>query len=138
MAELHAPMQCRETAVAGRLIEYRIALDRLGKGFGVALLLHLERIETGAQHEHELVAQHLPGGAKFAAIPEALAQQPRLAIGAPVAERRKHQRDRGEPIEIEHEFIEIAVVRPKHPGFCLALQEALGIPEKARRRNQYG
>src|SRR5581483_10320217 len=68
MAELHAPMQRGEFSVAGRLIEHRIALHRLCKGFGVRLFLDVEGVEAGAQHEHELVAQHLTGGAQFAAI----------------------------------------------------------------------
>ena len=55
-------------AVAGRLVEHRIALGGRGKGLGVAGLLHFKSVEAGAQHEHELVAQHLSGGAQFAAI----------------------------------------------------------------------
>ncbi len=129
-------MQRRETTVAGRLIKHRVALDGLSEGLGVALLLDLEGIEAGAQHEDELVAQHLPGGAEFAAILEALAQQPRLAVGAAVAERRKYQGHRGKPIEIGCEIVDIAVVRPDHAGLSLALQDALGILEKACCRNQ--
>src|SRR6478672_13668417 len=91
MPQLHPPMQRGEAAIAGRLVEYRITLHRGGKRFRVALLFHFERIEAGAQHEHELIAQHLAGGAQFALETVTLPQQPRLAVSAPVAEGRKHQ-----------------------------------------------
>ena len=74
MTQLHPPVQCCDAAIAGRLVEHRIALHGLREGFRIALLPDVERIETGAQHEHELVAQHLPDGAQFAAIVEALKQ----------------------------------------------------------------
>src|SRR5438132_14224242 len=73
MTQLHAPMQRREAAIAGRLVEHRITFCRTGKRFGIAVLLDFEGVEAGAQHEHELVAQHLPGGAQFAVIAVTLA-----------------------------------------------------------------
>src|SRR3954453_15744954 len=100
MTQLHPTIERGDAAVAGRLIKHRIALDRSGEGFGVALLFDLERIETGALHENELVAQHLPGPAQLAFIAVAFAQQARLAVRAAVAESRKYQRDCGEPVEI--------------------------------------
>src|SRR5262249_60035191 len=75
MALLVAPVQRRGPAVAGRLIEHRIAPRRLAEGFGVGLLLDVEGVKAGAQHEHELVAQHLAGSAQLALIAVALTQQ---------------------------------------------------------------
>src|SRR4051812_6653006 len=99
MTQLHPPMQRSDTAIAGRLVKHRIALCRTGKRLGVTVLFDLERVEAGAQHEHELVAQHLTGGAQFTFITVTFAQQPRLAIGAAIAERGKYQRHRGYAIE---------------------------------------
>src|SRR6202011_3301839 len=45
-------------AVAGRLIEHAVAVRGLGERRGVGVLAHFERVETGAQHEQELIAQH--------------------------------------------------------------------------------
>src|SRR5262245_32605647 len=64
----------REAAVAGRLVEHRITLHDVGEHLGVGLFPDLERVEAGAQHEQELIAQHLTGGAQLAAIAELLAQ----------------------------------------------------------------
>src|SRR5260221_9960549 len=66
MTGLHPPMQRGDAAVAGRLVEHRVTLGGGGKRLRVAVFLHLERIEASAQHENELVAQHLTGGAQFA------------------------------------------------------------------------
>src|SRR5262249_53699179 len=101
------------------------------------LLLDIERIEAGAQHEHELVAQHLTGGAQLALIAMTLTQQARLAVGAAVAEGREYQRDQREPIEIWHEIVEVAVVRPDHADLTAALEQRLGIFEKARGGDQH-
>ena len=101
-----------------------------------AFLFHFERIESGAQHEYELVAQHLAGGAQFAAKTVAFPQQPRLAVGAAVAEGRKHQGDHREPVEIRHEIIDVAIVRPDHAGPADPARQRLRIAEKARGRNQ--
>src|ERR1019366_4529819 len=60
MAQLHPPVQRSDTAIAGRLVEHRVTLCGVGKRLRVALLIHFE---SGAQHEYELVAQHLAGGA---------------------------------------------------------------------------
>src|SRR5665213_692732 len=73
MTQLHPAVQRGEAAIAGRLIEHRIALHRGGKGFGVAFLFDFEGIEAGAKHEHELIAQHLTGGAQLAPVAMALA-----------------------------------------------------------------
>src|SRR5215831_14605193 len=136
MTELHATMQRGETAIAGWLIEHRIALHGLGEGFGVALLLHLESVEAGAEHEHELVAQHLSRGAQLAAIVEALAQEARLAVGAAVAESRKDEPDRGDPIEMGHEVVDVAAVRPDHAELARTAQERLRILQEACGRHQ--
>src|ERR1700736_6355079 len=94
MTQLHPPVQRRDPAIAGRLVEHRIALHGGGEGFRIAILLDLEGVETGAQHEYELVAQHLTGGAQLAFEAMTLPQQPRLAVGTAVAEGRKYQRNR--------------------------------------------
>src|SRR5262249_8568206 len=73
-------------AVAGGLIKHAVAPRGLGKSRRVGVLRHLEGVEAGAQHEQELVAQHLAGGAQFAAEAVAFADQPRLAEGAAVLE----------------------------------------------------
>jgi hypothetical protein len=136
MAQLHAPMQRGEFTVAGRLIEHRIALHRLRKRLGIGIFPDVEGVEAGAQHEHELVAQHLAGRAQFAAIMVTLAQQAGLAVGAAVAEGRKHQRHRSDAVEIGHEVVDVAAVRPDHADLA-TLQQRLGILEKARGRDQH-
>src|SRR3981081_2819039 len=138
VAQLHPPVQCGDAAVAGRLIKHRIALYRTGKRFRIAFLLDLEGVEAGAQHEHELVAQHVAGGAQFALEAMALPQQPRLAVGAAVAEGRKYQRNCREPPEIGHEIVDVAVVRPDHAGLAGALGKRFGISKKPRRGDQDG
>src|SRR5262245_49671555 len=66
MARMTAALQCRWMAVAGRLIEHAVAARRIAERLGIGLLPDVERIEAGAQHEDELVAQHLAGGAQLA------------------------------------------------------------------------
>src|SRR6516225_5776255 len=132
MSELHAPMQRREAAVAGRLIEHRVALGGLGKRLRIALLLHLKSVETGAQHEYKLIAQDLPGGTQLATPGEAFAQEARLTVGTAVAERRKHQRHRGEAAEMRHEIVDIAVVRPDHADLAGAPKQRFRIFQKPR------
>src|SRR6478752_867885 len=68
VTQLHAPMQRGDAAIAGRLVEHRVTLHGRGESLGVGVLFHLESVEAGARHEHELVAQHLAGGAQFAII----------------------------------------------------------------------
>src|SRR5690349_518171 len=104
MAQLAAPVQRREMAVAGRLIKHGIAPRRFAECFRIGLLLDVESVEAGAQHEDELVAQHLTGGAQLAVKAVTLAQQASLRIGAAIAERREYQRDQRETIEIRHEI----------------------------------
>ena len=78
---------------ACRLIADAICAQRLGEGFGVGGLLHLEGVESGPRHEQELIAEHVAGRADFAVEAIALAKQARLAVSASVAEHRKLQRD---------------------------------------------
>src|SRR3984957_20196535 len=115
MTLLHSPVKRGDPAIAGRLIEHRIALGGERESLRVAFLFDFESVKARAQHEQELIAQHLSGGAQFAGIAMPLAQQPGLAVGAAVAKARKHQRDRRKPIEIRQEIVEIAIVRPNHP-----------------------
>src|SRR5579872_3895120 len=117
MALLHPPVKGRQAAIARRLIEYGIAPRGDRKSIRIALLLRLKSIEAGPQHEHELVAQHLPGGAQLTVITKAFAQQPRLAVGAPVAEGRKHQGYDRKAIEKRRELVDVATVRPDHAEF---------------------
>src|SRR5712671_2575104 len=138
MAQLHPPVKCGDPAIAGRLVEHRIALHRGGEGFRVALLLDLEGVEAGAQHEYELVAQHLTGGAQLAFESMALPQQPRLAVGTAVAEGRKYQRNRREPAEMGHEIVNVAVVRPDHGSPPGAARKCFGISKKSRGGDQDG
>ena len=42
MAQLHAPVQRGDAAIAGRLVEHRITLDRGGKRLRVAFLVDFE------------------------------------------------------------------------------------------------
>src|SRR5689334_20654411 len=100
VTQLHAPVQCSDLAIAGRLVKHRIALHGLRKRLRVGLLLDLKAVEAGAQHEYELVTQHLTGGAHFAAIAIALAQQSGLAVGTAVPEAWKQQCDLGQLAEI--------------------------------------
>src|SRR5262245_6021034 len=95
-----ARAQRRNAPVAGGLIEYAVACDRLGKDGGVGRLDDLEGIKAGAHKKQELIAQNVAGGAQLTAKAVLLAQLPRLAIGAPVLEVGEHQRHQGELIEI--------------------------------------
>src|SRR5689334_12466897 len=106
MALLHPPVKRSEAAIAGRLIEHRVALGGRRNRLRIALLLGLERVASGTKHEYELVTQDLPGGAQLTVIAMTLAQQPPLAIATAVAEGRKHQRDHRQPVEPRHEIID--------------------------------
>src|SRR5712671_8080639 len=136
MAQLHPPVQRGEAAIASRLIEYRITLYRGSKRFRVAFLLHFERVEAGAQHEHELIAQHLAGGTQLALETLTLPQQPRLAVSAAVAEGRKHQGDHRKPVEIRDKVFDIAIVRPDHAGPPHTPRKTFRVLEKPRSRDQ--
>src|SRR5437588_591 len=74
--------------------------------------------------------------AAFSVIAMPLPQQARLAIGPAVAERRKHQRHRGQAVEIGHEIVEVAVVRPDHANLAGMPQDRAGILKEPRRWNQ--
>src|SRR4029453_2136446 len=136
MTLLHAAMQRREAAVAGRLVKYRIALCGGGEGLRVAVLLPFDSGKTGAQHEDELVAQHLACGTQFAVIAMTFAQQASLAISAAIAETREHQGDHGEPVKIREEMVDIPVIGPDPAGLSGAAEQSLGVFEKPCRRNQ--
>jgi hypothetical protein len=127
----------RQAAVPGRLIEDRVARDLARERRHIGVLLHLEGIEAGAQQEHELVAQHVAGGAELATIAVMLAQQPRLAVGAAVPELRKLQRDQGQPVEIRRKLRDPAAVRPRYAGRRLPARDGGSVGEKARRRNDH-
>src|SRR2546429_750589 len=136
MAQLHPPVQRGDPAVASRLVEHRIALYRGGERFRIAFLLDLEGIEARAQHEYELIAQHLSGSAQLAAIMMALPQHARLAVGAAVAEGRKYQSHNLKPVEIRHEIVDVAIIRPDHAGLANAPRKRLCVGEKPRGGNQ--
>src|SRR5579863_4962010 len=137
MTLLHSPVKRGDPAIAGRLIEYRIAPGGECESLRVAFLLDFESVKARAQHKQELVAQHLSGGAQFAGIAVPLAQEPRLAVGPAVAKARKHQRDRRKPVEIWQEIVEIAIVRPDHPELGRLRQHPFGVFEESRGRNQH-
>ena len=50
-------------------------------------------------HLHQLVDQHVAGGADFAGVAQAAAQQKRLAVGAAIGELGKVQVDAGDAVE---------------------------------------
>ena len=93
VAALHPPPQRRHAAVGAGLIIHAVARQNLGEHPRVGRLLDVEGIEAGAHEKMELVAQHVAGGAQRAAEAVGLAQLPRLAIGAAVAEFGKVERD---------------------------------------------
>src|SRR5262245_20385011 len=86
-----ARRQRARASISGRLIEYAVALHGLGEGCRIGVLRDLEGVEAGALHKQQLVAQDLPRCTQLAAKLMALAQEPRLAVGAAVAEVGKHQ-----------------------------------------------
>src|SRR5260370_7933888 len=90
MTQLHPPVQRGDPAIAGRLVEHRIALHRGGEGFRVALLLDLEGVEAGAQHEYELVPQHLTAAAQLAFQPIAPPPHPPLPLAPPSPKLPQH------------------------------------------------
>src|SRR5690606_8306229 len=63
-------------------------------------ILDDERVEAATHHEVELLEQHLADRPKLLRIPEPLAQDPRVRIGASVAELRKLERDDVEMREV--------------------------------------
>jgi len=131
---------CRQSAISGRLIEHGVgARISLANAATIGILLHLEGIEAGAHQEHELIAQHVAGGAQLAAKAVALPQQSRLAVGAArpgsSGTTRATQRER---IEMGRE------PRPPcglfgHSTPVGAARRAMvgGIGEEARRRNDH-
>src|ERR1700730_2969413 len=136
MTQHHPPVKRGHAAIAGRLVEHRVTLYRIGKRLCVAFLLYLKRVESRALHEQELVAQHLAGGAQLAAIAVAFPQQPCLTVGATVAEGRKRQSDNREPFDMGDEIVDVAIVRPVYAGSSDAARQRLRILEKSRCRNQ--
>src|ERR1019366_6426731 len=68
----------------------------------------------------------------------AFPQQPRLAVGPPVAEGREYQCDHRKPVEPGHEIIDVAIVRPDHAGSSDAARKRLRVPEKSHSGNQDG
>src|SRR5258708_27931030 len=58
VTQLHPPVQRRDAAIAGRLIEHRVTLCGSCKRLRVAFLLDLERLEPTSPHHHPSIALH--------------------------------------------------------------------------------
>src|SRR5262249_69620 len=130
------PMERGDAAITGRLIEHRIAFRHRCEGFGIALLLDFERIESGTQHKYELVTQHLSCRAELATKLVAFTQQTRLGVGAAIPEQREYQCNDSEPAEMRQQLLDVTIVRPDHPGLSLTLKNSIGISQKTLSRNQ--
>ena len=85
----------------------------------------------------ELIAQHFAGGAQGAAKAVSLANEPRLAIGAAVAEFREMQCDQRQLAEPGCKLGDAAVVRPGYAERAVAARERIGLGEKALRRHDH-
>src|ERR1700689_890061 len=119
--------------VLGGLVENVEFTEGLGPvlGFG-AHAVHFETVETGTEHEQELVAQHLAGGAQRALVAQPRAQQPRLGIGPSVIEARKFQRDQGETMHLAVERDGVRGVGQTQAQLGVAALERVVIPFPAR------
>src|ERR1700722_18486801 len=83
----------------------------------------------------ELIAQHVAGGPQRAAKAVSLAQQPRLAIGAAVAEFREMQRYQRQVAEPRLELRDAAIVRPQNAERAVAPDQRVGLRQKSLRRH---
>src|SRR5262249_5740082 len=110
-------------AVPGRLIEHAVTVHGLGERRRIGILRDLEGVEAGALEKQQLVAQDLTRCTQLAAKLMALAQQPGLAVGAAVAEVRKHQSNERDPVEIGSELGNLAIVGPNDAGRRLPQDE---------------
>src|SRR5271170_1323180 len=109
---LYPPPRRGDAAIGTRLIDHAVARQDLGEDPRIGGLLHVEGIEAGAHQKVELVAQNIAGGAQRAAKAVLLAQKPRLAIGAAVAEFREFERKERDVAEPRRKLGDAAVVRP--------------------------
>src|SRR5262245_60985114 len=105
------------TSIPGRLIEHAVTVHGLGERGCVGVLRQLEGVEAGTLQEKELVAQDLAGRTQLPAKGVTLAQEPRLAVGAAVAEIWKHEGNERDPVEIGRELSDLAVVGPHDAGW---------------------
>ena len=104
----------------------------------IGILRHLECVEAGTMQKQQLIAQDLTRCTQLAAKLIAFAQEPRLTVGAAVAEGRKHQSNERDPVEIWSELGNLAIVRPNDAGRRLAQDEVARVGEKSRRRHDGG
>src|ERR1700720_608694 len=79
----------------------------------------------------ELIAQNIAGGPQRAAKAVSLAQQPRLAIGAAVAEFRKMQRYQRQMTEPGLQLRDAAVVRPPNAQRAVAPDQRVRFRQKS-------
>src|SRR5262249_38123487 len=103
-------------SISGRLIEHAVAVHSLRERSRMGILCHLEGVEPGAMQKQQLIAQDLTRCTQLTAKLIAFAQQPRLTVGAAVAERRKHQSNERDPVEIRSELGNLAIVGPNDAG----------------------
>jgi hypothetical protein len=105
-AAAQAQQAGRDAAVFRALIDHAEQAAGPRQRRTEARLVALEGIEAAAQHERQLVEQHLAGGAQFARVAQPAAQGAGLAVGAAVGEFREMQHDQLQPAEMRNEPVE--------------------------------
>ena len=76
----------------------------------------LSKVEAAAQHERQLVLQDAAGGAQFAGVAEAAAQQAGLAIRPAVAELGEVEHDQAQPADMRRQVLDRIGVGKRHRG----------------------
>ena len=100
--------------VLGRLVNDAEQLARLRQSLAKAILLALEGVEAAAQHERELILQHVPNGAQLALVAQPAAQQTRLAVGSAIAELGEVQRDQAQLADVRRQLLDGVGVGERH------------------------
>src|SRR5436305_4798971 len=85
--------------------------------------------------EHDLIAQHVTGGAQFAGIFEALAQEPRRRIGAAIGISGDIEYDQREALEIVFESVEVFACAQNKAERRIPRNERVAVCDKARLRD---
>ena len=65
------------------------------------------RVKAAALHLHELVNQHIAGGAQLACKAQTAAQQKGLAVGAAIGEGWELQVDAGDAVQVERARVHV-------------------------------
>ena len=114
---------------SGLIPDREIGLRDLEITLGIAAG-ELERIETDARHEMELLEQHITDGADLPSVTVVLPQHPSVGVSAPVTKGGKLQRNYGDMPEIlRDELGRLVAAEPDANTTCVLLKPvAIGLP----------